>query len=380
MGDKRSHQLRYYIAFGAPPTRAQADGSEPFLRAEVGFTPQWYAQYCGLDFGQRWHHDPDLRLKGWEKMRDEIRRRFPGRNIGGSESDDPPDIFTGTFGGCVVSALYGQGIRFWPDQWPASEHDRQLTDEEADRLEPPDLDRSPFFEGILRQMDRIQELTGTVVGFLNWQGVLNTAFRLRGHAIFTDMMENPGRACRIFDCIATTQLEGYARVHARQREAGIDYRFGTTANCVVNMVSPRLYEELLLPFDLKLRAAFDNFGIHNCSWKVDPYLPAYARVPNLGYLDMGLASSLSEVKRLFPEARRNLLYTAMDMMNKSDDQIRSDFERIARELGPCDLGLPNMELAVSDRRICFALDLCQELSARCSSQCSRSQGEERSAQ
>ncbi|NWG13996.1 MAG: hypothetical protein HXY20_10730 [Acidobacteria bacterium] len=76
-------------------------------------------------------------------------------------------------------------------------------------------------------------------------------------------------------------------------------------------------------------------------------------------------SDLSEVKRLFPEARRNILYTAMDMMNKSDGEIRSGFERVARELGPCDLGLPNMELGVSDERIRFALDLCQELSARC---------------
>jgi hypothetical protein len=364
----RSHQVRYYITFGAPPTRTQADGSEPFMRAEAGFTPRWYRHYCGLDFGEEWHSNPDVRLRGWEKMRNEVRRRFPGRNLGGSESDAPPDIFTGTFGGSLVSSLFGQGIRFWADNWPASTHEHQLTDEEADSLQPPDLEKSTFFQGILKQMDRIQELTGTIVGYLNLQGVLNTAFRLRGNAIFTDMIDNPDRARHIFDCVTTTQLEGYARVYARQREAGVDYRFGTTANCVVNMVSPRLYEEFLLPFDLRLRAAFENFGIHNCAWKVDPYLKGYARVPNLGYLDMGLMSNLPEIKRLFPDARRNLLYTAMDMTNKTDDQIRADFEKIACELGPCDLGLPNLEPEVSDERICFALDLCRELSERYSNQ------------
>ena len=30
-----SHQLRYYIALAAPPTRAPVDGSEAFLRAEL---------------------------------------------------------------------------------------------------------------------------------------------------------------------------------------------------------------------------------------------------------------------------------------------------------------------------------------------------------
>jgi hypothetical protein len=368
MGETKSHQLRYYIAFGAPPTRAQADGSEPFMRAEVGFTPKWYRHYCGLDFGEQWHNDPGLRMQGWEKMRAEVRRRFPGRNIGGSETDAPPDIFTGTFGGSVISTLYGQGIKFWLDNWPASTHDHQLTDEEADSLEPPDIDSSAFFDGILKQMDRIQQLTGTIVGYLNLQGVLNTAFRLRGQTIFMDMMDNPDRARRIFDCVATTQLAGYARVYARQREAGVDYQFGTTANCVVNMVSPKLYEDFLLPFDIKLRNAFAYFGIHNCSWKVDPYLRGYSKVPNLGYIDMGLASNLPEIKRLFPDARRNILYTSMDMTNKSDDQIRADFKKVARELGPCDLGLPNMELGIPDERICFALDLCRELNTCYSAQ------------
>ena len=363
-----THQLRYYIAFGAPPTRQQADGSEPFMRAEVGFTPRWYRHCCGLDFGEKWHADPELRMAGWEKMRAEIRRRFPGWNIGGSQTDDPPDIFTGTYGGSVVSTLFGQGIQYWEDNWPASIHDRKLSDDEADSLQPPDLEGSAFFDGILKQMDRIEQLTGTIVGFLNWQGVLNTAFRLRGETVFMDMMDNPERARRIFDCVATTQLAGYEKVYSRQRESGVDYRFGTTANCVVNMVGPALYEELLLPHDLRLRSAFENFGIHNCAWKVDPYLPGYSRVPGLGYIDMGLMSNLPEVKRMFPTARRNVIYTAMDMANKEESQIREDFEQIARELAPCDVGLPNLEPEVSDERIVFAMDLCHELSAKSGAQ------------
>lgn len=360
----QSHQLRYYIAPGAPPTREQADGAEPFMRAEVGFTPQWYRHFCGLDFGQRWHQDPDLRMQGWERMRAELRRRFPGHNVGGCERDTPPDLLTGTYGGCVVSSIYGHGIQYWENNWPASAHGRELSDEEADALEPPDLEGNAFFEDILKQMNLIEKLTGTIRGFLNWQGVLNSAFRLRGNQIFMDMIDEPEHARRIFQCVTDTMIDGYQRVHARQRKAGTDYQFGTTANCVVNMVSPKHYEEFLLPFDLELRSVFKNFGIHNCAWSVTPYIEAYARVPNLGYVDMGLASDLVAVKRAFPNARRNLIYTAMDMMNKTEAQIRKDFERIARELGPCDLGLPNMELGVTDQRLLFALDLCGELNCQ----------------
>ncbi len=68
-----------------------------------------------------------------------------------------------------------------------------------------------------------------------------------------------------------------------------------------------------------------------------PYVHAYAPVPDLGYTGMGSAFNLPKVKRLFQNAHRNVLYTSVDMMNKTDTQIRSDFERIARELGPCEL-------------------------------------------
>ena len=42
----------------------------------------------------------------------------------------------------------------------------------------------------------------------------------------------------------------------------------------------------------------------------------------------------------------------------------ADFERIAREFAPCDVGLPDIEADVPDEKIMFAMDLCAELSAQ----------------
>jgi len=77
---------------------------------------------------------------------------------------------------------------------------------------------------------------------------------------------------------------------------------------------------------------------------------------------MGITSDLKKAKRLFPETRRNILYTSMDLANKSEQQIRTDFEKIANELAPCDVGLPDIEVDVPDDRILFAMDLCKEFS------------------
>ena len=128
------------------------------------------------------------------------------------------------------------------------------------------------------------------------------------------------------------------------------------------MISPDDYTKHLLPFDQKLRSEFESFGIHNCAWVVDPYLDAYSRIPGLGYIDMGVTSNLAKAKQLFPNARRTVLYTAMDLVNKNEEEIHQDFEKIAQEIAPCDIGLPNVDLHVPDERVTFVMDLCDQLS------------------
>jgi hypothetical protein len=361
-----SQQLVYYIALSAPPTRTEATGRESFLRPEAGFNPSWF-RACDIDFSEKWHLDPEYRMQAHTRMREEVGRRFPGRDIGDSRREEPPDLLTGVFAGAVVAAVYGQSILYFPDKWPAA-HGVPLSDEEAVRLNPPDLNANPFFQGILEQMERIEKLTGTIRGFLNWQGVLNTAFRLRGQQIFIDMIEDPGLASHVFECVAQTMIEGMRLVYQRQGRSGSSHNFASISNCVVNMISPALYRERLLPFDSRVGSAFPVFGIHNCAWKVDPYLEAYREIPRLAYLDMGLESDLPRIRKMFPEARRNVLITSMYLGSRSDAEIREDFERIARDLAPCDVGLPDIEWDVPDDRVRFVMDLCGELTDRYAAQ------------
>lgn len=358
-----SHQLRYYIALAAPPTRTAVDGSEAFMRAEVGFNLLWFTRYCpGVSFSSRWHQDVDYRLKCHEIMSTEVRRRFPGRNIGGVNDDEPADLLTGVYGGTVVAGMFGQPIKYFHDTWPVAKG-TALTNSQADSLAAVEPESNVLFQNILKQVDRIEQLTGTIRGYLNWQGALNTAFRLRGEKIFTDLHDCPQRAQHVFECVATTMIDGIKKLYERQRRAGFDVEFATISNCVVNMISPEHYRAHVLPYDLKIRNEFKNFGIHNCSWVVDPYMEAYATVPGLGYIDMGMTSDFREAKRLFADCRRNVLYTSMDMADKSHEQIRADFERIARDLAPCDVGLLNLGPEVADEQVVYFMDLCEQLSS-----------------
>jgi len=356
-----TNQLRYYIALGAPPTRTPITGNEPFMRPEVGFNPSWFHEFCGIDFSEEWHTDPKVRLQGHEKMATEIKRRFPGYNIGELLDDKPPDLLTGTYGIGVMDLIFGRSLLYFPDRWPVPTGE-PLTNEQVDSLSVPDIEKNEFLNRVLSQVDEIVELTGSAKGYLNWQGVLNTAFRLRGQEIFVDMTTSPDRARHIFEVVAETMIRSVKMLHAKQREYGVDYQFLSIGNCTVNMAGPRMYERLLLPHDQRIRQEFRDFGIHNCAWTVTPYLDAYASISDVGYIDMGIDSDMRMARQKFPNARRNLLYTSMDLKNKTDQELVQDLERIAQELAPCDIGLPDIESDVPDERIMFVMDMCSELS------------------
>ena len=294
-------------------------------------------------------------------MRGELARRFPGTRIGGIDRSGPLDLLTGAFGACTVAGIYGVPILYATDNWPNCAH-RYLDDEAMDVLKPPDLDHNPFFRDLIRQVDWIASQEGRVEGFVNWQGVLNNAYRLRGSQLFCDMLEMPDRARHLFECVATTMLDAATRLHARQRETGVTVDFSTVSNCLVNTVSPAQYRDLLLPFDRRIAEAHGCIGIHNCAWTADPYIDHYAAVPHLAYIDMGMDSDLPRARAAFRHARRAIMYTPMDLTNKSSEAIRWDLDRIVRDYAPCDFVLADIEAGTPDERILQVLAMCEELS------------------
>jgi hypothetical protein len=268
---------------------------------------------------------------------------------------------TGTYGACTIAAIFGIPILYDENGWPTCTP-QHLSVEQLARLEPPDLDRNPHFQELMEQVAWIGRQEGTIEGFVNWQGVLNNAHRLRGEMLFLDMKEEPGLARHIFQCVFETMTAAIRRLHSVQEASGVRSRFITVSNCCVNMISPKTYQELLLPFDRKLAEIYGCLGIHNCSWSATPYLESYADVPGVGYIDMGIKSNLGRARILFPQARRALMYTPMDLTTRSMEEIRIDLEQVARDYGPADMVLADIEAGTPDDKIKGFLSICAELS------------------
>ena len=360
--EPKSRQLISYIALSAPATRRVATGDEPFLRPEIGFTPRWYQQLAGVEFGERWHTEPAHRRDSIVAMARQVKARFGSIPIGSVEDPEyPQDLLTGTFGASFVAAIYGVPIDYQVDNWPWSKH-QFFDDDEVTRLEPPDLDSNAFFNDFLEQVEWIAGETGLIEGFINWQGVLNNAYRLRGESLFLDMATEPERARHLFSCVATTMVEAAQRLYGRQRAAGVDVSHFTVSNCLVNMVSPEHYHDLLLPFDQRIAEVFGLIGVHNCAWNADPYMEDYATVPHLAYVDMGLESDLRKARGVFSVPRRAIMYTPMDVGNKSSPELRKDLETIASNYGPCDIVFADIEYGTPDERVLELVRFCDEIS------------------
>ncbi|MGB9620594.1 MAG: hypothetical protein ACPL7K_09300, partial [Armatimonadota bacterium] len=138
----------------------------------------------------------------------------------------------------VIPAVFGVPVRYYPDRWPDPEPGHELDPAQIEELDAARLLAGPFVEYLVAQIELMAARYGPVHGDLNWQGVLNVAFRLRGQQVFLDMVDRPELAARLF-ALVTDVIIGLARmVHERQRRSGFPIDYMCVSNCTVNMISP----------------------------------------------------------------------------------------------------------------------------------------------
>ncbi len=318
-------------------------------RIVAGFTPGWFRARIPVAFDERWHRDPRYRHTTMRQMGRLLNDTFPALRLG-DDAEGSEGTISQVCTAAFMGALFGLEVIFTHDQWPVT-RDCPLSDKDVARLEPPDVRNTPAFADLMRQMELIEAEWGAIDGELNYQGVLNTAFRLRGQTLFMDMISEPACAHHLLDVVCDTMLQVIDAVHARQRAAGVRKDAFVTGNCVVNMISSAHYREFVQPYDCRLSAHFPHFGIHNCAWRVDPYAPAYAEIRTLDYLDFGLDSNLALLRRLFPDTTLSPMYSPVALAENSPAQLRADLTRLRDTLGSCRIIVADIDATTPDARV-----------------------------
>jgi len=356
-------KLRNHIPISGPARREATDGTESDMRVSLGFEPGWFYQRCGVDFTERWHQDPFYRYDSLVKMKKELCKAFPSISYWNEGYKDDLATISGCYGAYVIPKIFGFPLVYEKDRWPEIDKNKEkLSVEEIEKLNTDNILSSSFTEEIFRQMDIIEAEWGKIHGYLNWQGVLNNAFILRGEDIFTDFYDRPVFMHLFFSTICNVMIKLAQKVQKRQRDSGLYINHFCVSNCTVNMVSPKIYREFLLPYDKKIaESGFERFGMHTCNWDVTPYLEEIKKLPKVGYLDMGIMSDMKKVKEMFPEARRAVMYSPVRLQEASLNEIRKDMEKIYSELSPCDIVMADIQATTSDERVNELLNICKNL-------------------
>jgi hypothetical protein len=318
-------KLRNHILIGGLSTREPADGAEGSFRVSLGFEPAWYHQRCGVEFTVRWHEDPLHRAGMLRRMKAELKRAFP--SVPYWDSSNREGTLSGAYGIGVVARAFGMSLVYASDRWPTLDPAGRLSVREIERLDVDRVLESEAVENLFRPMDIIEREWGLIFGYPNWQGVLNTAFHLRGPEIFIDLYDRPEFAHRFLDLIAEVMIRLVSQVEERQRKSGFDVNLLSVSNCVMNMLSPEHYREFVQPRDRRIAESFARFGVHTCEWDVTPYIEVLSELPKLGYLDMGMMSDMARVRRTFPDTYRAVLYSPVKLQGATQAEIRQDMEK-----------------------------------------------------
>jgi hypothetical protein len=363
----QEYRLRNHIPIGAPARREPFVGDEPGLRVSLGFSPSWFSERLGIDFSAKWHLDPVYRYGTLFEMKQELHRAFPAIPYFRVSMENGIErtcaTLSGVHGIMLIPMLYGVEPLYRANRWPDARGGMYIEKAQLEHLKPFDLRAHPVIAQLLEQMDIIEERWGQIQGYLNYQGVLNVAVKVRGGELFLDMYDDPDFAHFFFDHIARTIEEVSKLVQERQRSSGFYVNQLSMSNCVINMISPRQYEEFILPHDLRLSDEYERFGIHTCNWDATPYVDALRQIVKMGYLDTGMMADLKRIKEMFPDARRAVLYGPVELETKALAEIRADIERIATEYAPCDIVMADVESTTPDSRILNFLRIVEETKA-----------------
>lgn len=357
-------QLRNYIGIASPPRREPAHGDEPSMRVSLSFEPAWFHDRCGVVFREKWHRDPYYRYSTLKRMKAELLKSFPAAHYWDPDDDVDLGTINGVYGAFPVPYVIGMSLIFGETRYPTLDPATRFSVEQMESLDADKVLQGPGMEEIFRQMEIIGKEWGRIHGYLNWQGVLNNGFNLRGPDIFIDMIDKPELTTHFFEVITDIMIRMVRSIQIKQRASGFNANHISIANCVMNMISPEMYEEKLLQFDTRIADSFEIFGVHTCEWDVTPYLEVLKKLPKVGYLDMGMMSDMPRVKAEFPDARRAVLYSASALRDKEFSEITWDMEKIHRELAPCDVVVPDIINGTPDKRVNDFIDLCATLSEK----------------
>lgn len=290
----------------------------------VGFYPDWWKENYGLLTAVRdFYYDPIYRAETYGKMNKLLYERFGDVGLGKADDSPVPRL---SFGMVMLPAVLGCEIVYEEGALPWA-MPQNLSKDECDRLKKPDLAQAEPMADVLQQIETLKSKYGRVIGDINTTGVQNLALKLRGDELYIDYFEDPEFAHRLLkfctECVAELWELVYpiTGMGAMDVTPMCDPSIYCIPNCTVEQISGDTYEEFNLPYDQELAERCQPFGIHHCG-NLDPVAEAYAKVPNLVFVEAGFGTDFAAARRILgPEVAFNARISPVLMKNGTPEEV-----------------------------------------------------------
>jgi hypothetical protein len=309
----------------------------------LGLTYELVHAYYGFDLGERYHLDPDYRIRTSMEIDRAVFETFGAIGLG--YKDAFPRVSLEPFGHRFVPAMYGCPCHYAADADPWAEA-RPLSAEAIESLRPWTRERFEAAEPvrvILSQAAHARQARQSapqpaefnphcrpMSALQNLGSVINTAFSVQGDGLFIDYLENPGLIRKFYANITELMLLSLRYFPELDGEPLKDVFVG---NCCVSMISPESYTALNEPCDRTLmeyaRSIGARFTIHQDS-NVNPHLENYARLDYVHAIDFGQDTDFEKAARLFPGVDANCILFPSWIQVQPLEVIAEELRRLMR--------------------------------------------------
>ena len=273
----------------------------------------WLHEALGVAFDRDYYFDPVRRHAIDSRCNEYAVREFPGMGLFYSESNlgrlrfwDPAQVLVG---GIQPNMILG--MLLGADFLPAVDRDADITRgclagcDPAELPSPeslPDHDVARLFDRQIAQIRDADDPSRQPIPPFFWDasgraaihGVLTSAQKLCGETVFMDMITVPQRCRRIMEWIADAYIVLCRHFAVRAGVTIADVHVGECSCC---MVGPELVEEFVVPVTSKIGQALGPVRLHSCGPSTH-LLDVFARIENLGSLDLGGETSVSKARAI----------------------------------------------------------------------------------
>ncbi|MBN2211265.1 MAG: hypothetical protein JW709_07700 [Sedimentisphaerales bacterium] len=340
------------------------------LPTDFVFAPSWWNDRCGITFDKDFFYHPAKRVEVEQQMEKGLYERWGDYGMGQDHNCLLPQLGpVHLAAGYLISEMLGCEVQYNDDTPPQviPAHQNKLTIDVEGAFE------SKSFKRFVKLTDALKQQHGSVVGDVNWSGILNLAMDLRGESVFIDLFEKPEESQEAFNKLGQvietfvkgiTEQTGTSSISVNRTVRHLQKPVFLHSECSHTMISADMYEKFLLNIDAEWSKRHRPFGVHYCGADPHRFAASYAKLPHLDFLDVGWGGDVAMLRKYLPHAFFNIRLSPVELIGQSPDEVRTIIKRLVHDAeNPYLTGLCciNMDKNVDDIKITAILKTIEDL-------------------